>query len=469
VLVVDMNAKPFSKMRLPYDLYDYNDYTTDPTKEIVTNARDNNLFCRGLKLEDDPTFIPLSGTSTCGGATDKCLYSYAKVVDSTLYSDQVLNLVTYRVSAIPTRSQVWTEAAGVRSPSVGTLAGTACLPDDNNVSTFDQLFDVALFGLSYDQLIFPNYYYRGPYRSIDDTSWQISSSAIYNSSFGLFQTQVLGIPNGYHSFLFPRSGKLALNQGISYLGSAIDKIGPRTKMVSDSSGTTQYVDGCNFRVLNYDPSSNEGIGSCNVDSSIEVFYMLDGKEVSITTDKSIKLQLIRASLTNFEGKEVLTTAFKRCDSSSTCGSNECCFNSRCWSKDLVTQCVDTTPVIGNQEIGANCTSDFECSSLCCNQSTGSCSPHNPNGSNPIFCGKTAGQQCVSKEFCAQTNIVTCKIVKTGVLKTDGSPACALKCPPILTYGDCKSGLCVPPVSPPVPTNPDGKPFDGTDCSQAVDP
>ncbi|MDD4976691.1 MAG: hypothetical protein PHY93_20215 [Bacteriovorax sp.] len=461
VLVIDMNSKPFNKMRLGYDLYDYNDYS-DATKEIVTDGRDGGLYCRGLKLEDDPTFTALTNVSTCSDAADKCLYSYAKVTDSTLYTDQLISAVSYRLSSIPTRSQVWTESAGVRNPTTAVLSSNVCLPDDIGALSVDQLFDLNFVTLGYDLSIFSGFY-RGPYRSINDTEWQISSDAIYNSATGLFQVRPM-IPSmitGYHSMLFPRAGKLLLNQGVSYLGS-VDHVGPRSKMISDSTGTTKYVDGCNLRVQNYDPGTSEGISSCNVNASIEVFYMLDGKEVNITTDKTIKLQLIRPSLTNFEGKEVLTTSFKRCENSTTCGSNECCFNSRCWSKDLVTQCVDTTPVIGNQEIGANCVSDFECSSLCCNQSTGACSPHNPNGINPIMCNKTSGQQCVSKEFCQQVAVVTCKIVKSG-FKADGTAACTLRCPAVMTYGDCKGGACVPPSQPAVP------PFDPNDCSKAVDP
>lgn len=464
VLVIDMNSKPFQRMRLPYDLYDYNDYASDATKAIVSDPRDGGLYCRGLKLEDDPTFIPLTNTSTCSASGDKCLFSYAKVVDSTLYTDQVVNSVSYRLSSVPTKPAVWTESGGVHSPTYSTFAASACLPDDSGVSTLNYLFNTNYFSIAYDLAVLSGYYYRGPYRSIDDDSWQITSSAVYNSTYGLFELQspLPSMTTGFHSFLFPRAGKIGLSQGVSYLGSAADRIGARSPMTADSTGTTQYVDGCNLRVQNYDPASNEGIGSCNVDSSIEVFYMKDGKEVNITTDKSIKLQLIRPNILNFEGKDVLATSFKRCENSTTCGSDECCFNSRCWSKDLVTQCVDNTPVVGNQEIGANCSSDFECSSLCCNQSTGSCAPHNPNGSTPIFCSKTAGQQCVSKEFCAQEPVVTCKIVKSG-FNADGTAACTLRCPAVMTYGDCKGGVCIPPVQPAVPA------FDPTDCSKAVDP
>lgn len=474
VLVIDMNSKPFNKMRLGYDLYDYNDYYTDashpttPTKEIVTDPRDGGLYCRGLNPQDDPTFQALSTTSTCSAIGDKCLYSYAKIVDSTLYSDQTVSSTVYRLSSIPTRSHVWSKSSGVRSPAISLFPATSCLPDDENYSVFNTLFDLspAITGIAFNTAVSTGYYYQGPFRAIDYSNWKISSQAKYNSKYGLFQSDssIIGIQGitGTHSFLFPRAGKLSLPPGSYYLGSD-SYFGARTEDVTLSTGVSKYVDGCNLRVLNIDPASNEGIGSCNVNASIEVFYYsADGKEINITTDKTIKLQLIRPSLTNFEGKEVLTTAFKRCESSTTCGSDECCFNSRCWSKDLVTQCVDQTPVIGNQQIGDNCASDFECSSLCCNQSTGSCAPHNPNGSTPNYCNKSSGQQCVSKEFCQQVAVVTCKIVKSG-FKADGTAACTLRCPAVMTYGDCKSGTCVPPTQPAVPA------FDPNDCSQAVDP
>ena len=469
VLVVDMNSRPFNNMRLGYDLFDYNDYN-DPTKDIVSDPRDGGLYCRGLLREDDPTSSSLTG---CSNATDRCLYSYAKIVDSTLYTSSAGNVT----SSIPTRSEVWTENSGVRSPSVTTLSNSVCLPDDGSKNSVNDLFGLSLTSLNIDDRIFAGLsnsgIYRGPYRSINEDAWQITGDARFNVTSGLFQVTALPQTTGYRSLLFPRAGKLSLSQGVVYMGSATHNLNynpqnlppipqARIKSTSDSTGVSNYVDGCNIRALNFNPSTNEGISSCNVNASIEVFYMLDGKEVNITTDKTIKLQLIRPSITNYQGKEVLTTSFKQCENSTTSGSDECCFNSRCWSKDLVTQCVDQTPVIGNQEIGSNCSSDYECSSLCCNQSTGSCAPHNPNGTSPLFCNKTAGQQCVSKEFCQQIAVVTCKIVKSG-FKADGTAACTLRCPAVMTYGDCKSGSCVPPVQPAVPA------FDPNNCTQAVDP
>lgn len=476
VLVIDMNSVPFNKMRLTYDLYDYNNYT-DLTKpivdEIVSDPRDGGLYCRGLKLEDDPTFVPLTQDSTCSSSSDRCLYGYAKVVDATLYNSS-------NFTSIPTRPMIWSFVDGVRSPALSSMAQSGCLPDRDDVNAVNSLFDLGTTGttnplvsaLSYDAAIYSfggsTYKFRGPYRRINNDplsdAWQIKGDAIYNTTSGLFQKKVPsnGTYIDYESMLFPRSGKLSLPQNVYYMGSpALTRFTDTSILTPTPTGVSYYVDGCNVRTLNIDPATYESISSCNVNASIEVFYMLEGREVNITTDKSIKLQLTRSSI-NFQGKEVLTTTFKRCENSTTCGSSECCFNSRCWSKDLVTQCVDQTPVIGNQEIGANCSSDFECSSLCCNQSTGSCSPHNPNGTNPITCGKSSGQQCVSKEFCKQEAVVTCKIVKSG-FNADGTAACTLRCPAVMTYGNCTNGACVPPIQPGVPA------FDPTDCSNAVDP
>lgn len=459
VLMVDMNSKPFSKMVLGYDLYDYNDYS-DSTKEPVTDGRDSGLYCRGLKLEDDPTFDNTTATnSTCSLSTDKCLYAYAKVTDATMY-----NATSY-LTTIPTRPQVWTDSSGTRNPTLTTSSKSMCLPDNEDINGFNDLFVQTLTSLTYNTNVL-GVLYRGPYRAINPTGWKIQGSAIFNSTKGLFEVSnsALDPYTGFRSLLFPRAGKLALNQDVRYLGST-DRFGVRSTLVADSTGTSKYVDGCNLRVMNYNVATTESISSCNVNGSIDIFYYKDGSEVSITTDRSIKLQLLRPSLTNYEGKEVLTSAFKRCESSSTCGSSECCFNSRCWSKDLVTQCVDQTPVIGNQPIGDNCSSDYECSSLCCNQSTGSCAPHNPNGTVPVSCSKTAGQRCVAKEFCKPEYVATCKLVKLPNLSAEGKVQCTLRCPAVETYGECTAGYCVPPAIPAVPTFDPANP----DCTNAVDP
>lgn len=459
VLMVDMNSKPFSKMVLGYDLYDYNDYT-DVSKEPVTDNRNSGLYCRGLKLEDDPTFDNTTASnSTCSLGTDKCLYAYAKVTDATMYN------ATSFLTSIPTRPQVWTLTSGTRSPTLASSATSMCLPDHEDLNGFNDLFTQTLTSLTYNTNVL-GVLYRGPYRAINPSGWKIQGSAIFNSTKGLFEASnsPLDPYTGFRSLLFPRAGKIQLNQDVRYLGST-DRFGVRNTLVADSTGTSKYVDGCNLRVMNYNVATTESISSCNVNGSIDIFYYKDGSEVNITTDRSIKLQLLRPSLTNFEGKEVLNSAFKRCESSSTCGSSECCFNQRCWSKDLVTQCVDQTPVIGNQPIGDNCSSDYECSSLCCNQATGSCAPHNPNGTVPVACNKTSGQRCVAKEFCKPEFVATCKLVKLPTLSPEGKVQCTLRCPAVETFGECTGGYCVPPAIPAVPTFDPANP----DCTNAVDP
>lgn len=459
VLVIDMNSRPFSKMVLGYDLFDYNDYT-DAAKTPVVDPRDNGLYCRGLKLEDDPTFDnTLAANSKCIGVGEKCLYAYAKVTDATMYN------ATSLLTTIPTRPQVWTVASSVRSPTLTTSLSSMCLPDHEDIQGFNDQFAETLVGLTWN-LNVSGLLYRGPYRAINPSGWKIGDSAIFNSRTGLFESAFSpsDVYTGYRSLMFPRAGTISIAQDVRYMGST-DRFGVRSTQVAGTNGTSLYVDGCNLRIMNYNPATAEGISSCNVNGSIEVFYRNDaGAEVNIATDRTIKLQLLRPSATNSEGKEVLTSAFKRCESSSTCGSDECCFNSRCWSKDLVTQCLDQTPVIGNQPIGDNCSSDFECSSLCCNLSTGSCAPHISNGSAPILCNKTAGQRCVAREFCKPEFVATCKLVKLPNT-ADGKVACALRCPAVMTYGECTAGYCVPPVVPAVP------PFDPANpvCTNAVDP
>lgn len=117
---------------------------------------------------------------------------------------------------------------------------------------------------------------------------------------------------------------------------------------------------------------------------------------------------------------------------------------------------------GKIDVGGNCNSDYECNSLCCNSSTGSCTPHDPTAKDPLFCSKGYGQSCISKEFCKMESIVTCKVVKSG-MKADGTQACSLRCPTVPTFGDCIENTCIPPKQPPIP------PFDPNDCSKAEDP
>jgi len=314
------------------------------------------------------------------------------------------------------------------------------------------------------------YSYFGPYRDIDKGSWQISSSAVFSdvnvttAPTGIFKKS-FGT-TGYQSLMFPRFGKMDLNTGIEYIGSTTPFLDTSFDVTFLSSvGETTYMNGCNIRATNYDSNTQEGISSCNLTARVELFSKdASGKETIITTSNNIVLQLIRSSLTDYRGQEVLYTSMKTCSSSQTCGGSECCFNNRCWSKELVSQCLEDVPIVGNKGIGLACQTDYECSSLCCNQTTGTCAVHLNTDSEQVFCSKSPGQTCVAKEWCRQENIPNCFVVKTGADST-GQPTCALRCYNVPTFGDCTNGVCTPPSIPNVPAFDPSAP----DCTDAIDP
>lgn len=458
VLVLDMVNRPFLKTRLPYDLYDYNAYDgATATTDFIADNRDGGLYCRGLRNEDDPTFIPTDANPTCSGNDSVCKYSYAKIVDTTFYDPGTgLSFTPNALSAF----------AGIGYTYSLSYLRNMCIPDTNDLSQVRDLFkttNLASYNVSF--LAYTDYtnpgstsqsnLYLGPFRTINKGEWDISSQAITANQVGLFENCAGDFCTG--SYMFPRQGKLDGTSGFKDIFGSLDRFGTRTMMSPSSTATaisSIFVDGCNIRALNYNASTGHGIGSCNVTANIELFYELDGKEIQVTTDKTLKIQLVRDSLTNSEGKEVLSGAFKNCSSSGMCGSSECCFNSRCWSKDLVTQCLDEVPGTGNEEIGSSCTSDYQCGSLCCNQSTGTCAPHSTTGSTPILCSKSPGQQCISRDYCRKEFVTTCRVYKDGVLNADGTPKCSIRCLPVETYSDCKNGLCVPPPAPADPADPE---------------
>ena len=450
VLVLDLTKRPFQDMRLPYDLFDYNEYNSDTSLEPVTDPLDGGLYCRGVKLADDPTFIPQTDSDTCKDVDDKCLYTYAKILDSNFYNASSL-------TTMPVRPAVWANGTTLDSSQVNGM----CFAD-YSLANFISLFS------SYTPA---GYTYEGPYRPSNKDNWLIKDNAVFakqtvdgiDNYYGLFETGSFSDKTSwYRSLMFPRAGKLDLNSNVNYYGSSA-RFGVRGPQVMGTTGSSMYVDGCNLRVLNYDSASNEGMGSCNVTGNIEIFYMSGTTEVSIAKSNSLKLQLSRASISNSEGKEVLSSSFKSCESSTTCGSNECCYNNRCWSKDLVSQCVDDVSQTGNREIGTSCTSDYQCASLCCNSSTGACAPHTPNGSTPVLCSKSAGQSCVSTEFCAKEYVPVCKLYKNGY-NADGTVKCTVRCPTVATYGTCINGGCIAPKG-----QTDTSGFNLTTCEGAIDP
>ncbi len=485
VLILDMNSRPFENVRLLYDLFDYNTYDTDgdgseDDKEFTNDPRDAGLFCRGLKIEHDPTFAGSTSNGLCDSANEKCNYAYAKVVDSGLVDGS-------SIAINPSEPQLDIAGNGYTTDSTAN-ALAKCLPDSANETNVEGVLNSTFAGLSYGSnttIGGTTYTYNGPYRPIAQSDWEISGDAVVslvtaanNTGTGLFQSVInAGVfDSGVRSFLFPRAGKMSLNANVDYFGSAnhFDTDRGSSAVSLLSSGDSLWMDGCNIRVTNFDEFTNEGISSCNVTATIElitpdlvnggdiVLFPKDGDESAAS---QVKLQLIRPSLTDFQGREVLYSSMKTCSNSNSCGSQECCFNSRCWSKDLVSQCLEDVPGEGNLGIGENCSSDYQCSSLCCNAATGSCGVHVNTNEQKVLCSKSPGQACVAKEWCRQENVPNCIKVKTGTTPT-GQITCALRCYNIPTFGDCLNGICQPP------TIPDPDPFDPNDpnnCADAVDP
>lgn len=482
VLALSMDDRPFEDIRLLYNLFDYNDYRDElgnETLEPISDPRDGNLYCRGLRLEHDPTFQGSAGNTRCDGfdsqgnpRNERCLYAYAKILDSGLYDDDIASIpLEPQIDLTPGNS------LGYAAESVSTNI-LKCLPDNNNRQNIEEVLGVqfpsagsVLFG---QNLPVPSPYsvYRGPFRAIGTNSWEIRGGAIFsqvdsdNPPTGIFQHSYDGTANsGYRSFLFPRAGRMSLSAGVEHFSST-EPFGPRNINSLLTSGKTEFMDGCNIRVNNYDAHRNEGISSCNVTATIEIVTrsLATGQTEVLASSRDLKLQLIRPSITNFRGEEVLYTSMKTCTNSNACGSGECCFNNRCWSRDLVSQCLEEAPVVGNKGTGQACGSDYECSSLCCNQSTGTCGVHINTDQEQKLCSKAPGQQCVSREYCRREHISECFIVRTGT-NIQGGETCALRCYSVPKFGDCKNGICLPPLPNPVPQFDPNNP----NCEDAIDP
>lgn len=448
VLILDLKDKPFEKIRLLYDLYDYNNYGVNfANKDPVSSNRDRNLYCRGLDLDYDPTFQASSTNPNCSGTNSVCKYAYAKVMDKGLIQASNNN-----IPIIPSNIQVALGTTGVYTADSNNQKLSKCLPNDGTPPN-DILGSISFNStFSFNS---QNYVFKGPYRALNQSLWQISGDAItgnFNGQrFGLFESTMLtgNADTGKKSLLFPLYGKLPLRKSLEYRGSTTPN---GSKLVLPGlavDGTSDWMDGCNVRAANYDSFTNEGIGSCNVTSTIQLVYTdsATGKEVVIEDDnsKKVKLQLVRPSLINAVGQDVLYTSLRTCSNSNGCGGDECCYNQRCWGRDLVSQCLEDSHSEGNFPVGESCSSDYQCSSLCCQATTGRCGVHDTTLNPAVLCQKAAGESCVAKEWCRKEPIVDCYLVNTGT-DVQGRPTCALKCFNILKYGDCRNGICVPPAA-----------------------
>jgi hypothetical protein len=267
----------------------------------------------------------------------------------------------------------------------------------------------------------------------------------------------------YNSYMFPLATKLDLVTNVTHVASnEVDGI--RTEQNLSAPGKTLWMDGSNARAQskNYDL---EHMGSCNVSATIDIVAKDDSNnEFVIALSKDVKLQLVRPTQYKTDtGNEVLYNNFKSCTASTGCSSSECCYNNRCWDQTLVSQCMDSTSTQGNKIIGETCSTDLECSSLCCNRTSGLCAPHNTLLAPAVLCSKPIGDSCIAKEWCQKTTIVKCYVIKTGT-DTLGNTTCRQQCYNVEQFGDCKNGIC---VSPPQDTIAPFDPNDPNACNNAV--
>lgn len=482
VLVMDLRYRPFEDLKLIYDLFDYNDYTflgsSSPSAKSspVLSNRDSKLFCRGLAVQHDPTFSG-SVQDGCKNATDVCKYAYAKVVDKGLVREEVdptNALLTIKVPITPTEPNVQSGTNGLYKDT-DAIATNRCLPDnplDGAVYRYVYKNDPSvpittiINHNAFTTILSKKHFFEGPYKSVNSSNWQIKASAVYGAN-GIFGDAMSGadIQTGIRSKLFPLYTKLNLSKDIEYLGSSTPTAA-KTLQTMSANGSSEWMDGCNERATSVDTNTGEGVGSCTVTATMEIISVDDdGKETIEATSTEVKLQLVKPAAYNADGENVLLPSFQSCTSTNQCGSDQCCFNKRCWDKSLVSQCVEDANAIGNKIPGQTCASDFECSSLCCNQSTGKCGVHDTLQDPPVYCSKSSGQFCIAKEWCAKQTVRKCFIVKTGRTLT-GAATCALRCYTMQAFGDCENGTCKPPAQPAMPVfNPDN-----VNCeTDAIDP
>ncbi len=513
VLVLDLKSEPFRSIRLPYDLFDYNEYDFSAGDTPVQDNRNTGLYCRGLQVADDPTFV---GVGACDGQQsnpdqpeEECLYAYAKVADQGLVRQNTSS--TAKVPLTPTLTQTMSFTGtsyyqdylskSLAKPLPDTMGSTSSftassfLFSQTNATTGSPslsfpaatIWDPLPGGTTY-----PKYYYRGPYRLMDSTNWQFRFARLdgakrlfKENSYVNFDLSKGALPDNpvyttvdsdgnisytqqdkiyFNSYLFPLATKINIGAGLGYLGSSSVE-GARAVTSLPTSGETLWMDGANARAQSKDSEFNH-VGSCNITSSIEIIAKDDnGVEYTISQALDVKLQLVRPTVVSTDsGNEVLYTNFRSCSSNSSCGSSECCINNRCWDESLVSQCFDENEIQGNKSIGSTCGSDLECSSLCCSTTNGQCAPHNTTLNPAVLCSKPVGSFCIAKDWCAKSPITKCIVVSQPNDPVTGEARCTQTCYTVYEYGDCKNGACTPATQPPIPVF---NPADPNRCDGAV--
>ncbi|MCY4644119.1 MAG: hypothetical protein OXB88_05820 [Bacteriovoracales bacterium] len=480
VLRVDLSKAPFASQRLLYHLYDYNRYVDDD--DPVEDPFDDQLYCRALDTPYDPTFKGASSSSKCRERGQRCLYSYAQVFDQGLYVDSR--------PLGPEEVQFAFNETGLYANETPKDRTRKCLADNGN-----DLYSLGTtFAVPRAEIQGPiafiidgkNYEYRGPYRAVGPTQWEITGDAVSGADgdgnyWGLFErlAHSSDVGSGLYSLKFPRAGRLRVRRGVQYIGQdTTPKVTSHPDRGFDlPSGDLEkslLMDGCNLRVARFNETSREGLESCDVTAIIELVKRDDETgEFSLfegVSSKRLKLQLVRKTgdvplKKPLKEKDLLSTDFQTCRTNSACGKDECCYNKRCWSRSIVTQCLDDT-FSSPLPNGKACTSDMECQGLCCSPVTGTCQAHDGKEN---LCSKPLGATCIADEFCAKVTQTVYKKIKTGLDPSTGKMTCKWHPFNTFVYADCiksgTQGICR------VPPNVESGEVDPAkiDCSDAEDP
>lgn len=496
-LNVDMGERPFRDVRLLYDLFDYNDYRENGVEagEPADDPRDPGLYCRGLRLEHDPTFEDPDGDARCSAAGERCLYAYAKIRDQGLVDEAT------GFAALPSSPQIDVTGEGYGTQGVRELLGK-CLPDNLDPANFGDLLGLSpppasvAHGTRVHELVHEetgaavlsaspslpdhaaagSHVHRGPFKTLDAERWEIAGDAVFSqvtassAPSGVFQFPMVPAapgssgppaPTGRGSFLFPRATRMELDAGVAHLAAA-GPFSPRSLVGGlVHAGETGFMDGCNRRARTRDGHTGEDAASCNVTAVIEVLRIDDdGVERVLHSTRDVKVQLVRPSRKDADGRESLFPSLEGCVGSSGCAAGQCCFNGKCVGRDTVTACPEEGPS-DQRGVGEPCGTDYECASFCCRSDTSTCGVHVDTELERVLCGKAPGQPCVDSSFCRQEYVPRCFKVKTGVTP-DGRGLCARRCYRVPTPSRCVGGRCVAPVQRHVP-------IDTSDCSDAIDP
>lgn len=467
VLILDLQgANNFYSVPLYYDLYDYNQYDFDTSADKggspTQSNRNPGLYCRGLGLQDDPTFSGSQCNANSSNGQSSCLYSYAGVKDQGLQRKGADN---FFIPSRPTELNIsrsgntpYFSSANEHTPSVMTRRCLRDYPPSPDITiTPSQRYSSSLIfntWLGTSSIGSQEYRYAGPFRIVNKAQWALPSgnrNALFGK-YGIFRKSLLPITDsvenqlkaGVASNLFPRYYRKNLGPGVEHLATSTPELPGAEKGIQSliRSGQTNWMDGCNGRVATWNSDTNEHMGSCNVTANLELLYYdyQVNKEILILESKKLKLQLVPPAQYNSEGESVLSNSFSKCDSNSQCAGNSCCYNGRCWSKDIISQCLDESHNTGNLPSGSTCNSDLQCASLCCDMTRGKCNVHQNTGSNPILCNKPPTQYCVAREWCVKQTVRECYIVDTG----PGKDGCRYECFNISMHGNCINNRCVAP-------------------------